>query len=246
MKISFLFIIAVIFLSCNNNKKAASKQINADKQVSTAPTLVALPPTLESRRLEFQENINAANQNIKDFAKKNGWEALTEESFVDSLMVFDQKSHFNKTYLELVQADTTMQLPDTYCGALEKRTLITVTPDYYAKVYPQGIETASFEKLLTHEIAHQLHIRILNGDEEAMGPIWFFEGFAIFAANQFSKSDLVLTKEEMIDVMKKPERGSYLKYNYIFRYFVKKIPLKELIFMAKNEDFNEVLISKID
>lgn len=246
MKISFLSIIAVIFLSCNSKNKAASEQITADKELFTTPTLVALPPNLESRRLEFEKNINAANQNIINFASQNGWEALTEEPFLDSLMVFDQKSQFNKTYLKLVEADATMQLPNTYCGALEKRTLIAVTPEYYAKVYPQGIEAASFEKLLTHEIAHQLHIRILNDKEEEMGPLWFFEGFAIFAADQFSKSDLVLAREEMIDVMKNPERGSYLKYNYIFRYFVKKIPLKELILKAKNEDFNEFLISKID
>jgi hypothetical protein len=31
-----------------------------------------------------------------------------------------------------------------------------------------------FEKLLTHEMAHRLHIRILDGSEEAMGPVWFY------------------------------------------------------------------------
>ena len=135
-----------------------------------------------------------------------------------------------------------MELPETYCGALEKRTLLVVSPEYYSKVYPEGIETNSYEKLLTHEIAHRLHIKILKGDEEAMGPIWFYEGFAMFVADQFSKSEVKLSKEEMIEIMNNPDRGSYSNYCYIFRYFVNKVPLKEMIFKAKNVNFNEELI----
>ena len=96
--------------------------------------------------------------------------------------------------------------------------------------------------MLTHEIAHRLHVRILKGDEEAMGPIWFYEGFAMYVANQFSESDMSLSKEEMIKIMIDSDRGSYVKYNYIFRYFAEKFPLKELILKAKNENFNEELI----
>ncbi len=161
---------------------------------------------------------------------------------MDSVMIFEDKNIFNKTILKLVDADTSMKLPDTFCAALENRTLVSVSPEFYTKAYPEGIEDQSFEKLLTHEIAHRLHIRILNGDEEAMGPIWFYEGFAIYVANQFAESNIVLNREEMIQIMKEPERGSYLKYNYIFRYFVTKMSLKELILKAKNENFNEELI----
>jgi len=63
------------------------------------------------------------------------------------------------------------------------------------------------------------------------------------SSNQFSESDIILSKEEMIKIMKEPDRGSYVKYNYIFRYFVKKVPLKELILKAKDERFN-LLIRK--
>jgi hypothetical protein len=45
--------------------------------------------------------------------------------------------------------------------------------------------------------------------------------------------------------MNEPDRGSYVKYNYIFRYFADKIPLKEFISKAKNKNFNEELISML-
>lgn len=201
-----------------------------------------LPYSLEKRKDEFQTYVNNAITNIKNFSMKYGWEDLTKDDFMDSVMFFDDKNDFNITLLKLAGADLTMNLPDTYCAALERRTLLSVTPEFYSKVFPEGIEEKSFEKLLTHEIAHGLHVRILNGEEEAMGPIWFYEGFAMYVANQFSESDIKLSKEEMIKIMKDPERGSYLKYNYIFRYFAEKIRIKELIYKAKKENFNDELI----
>jgi hypothetical protein len=215
---------------------------NRDQNTASVSVPLILPDSLESRRIEFLDYVNAARVNIISFAKEYGWGVLTKKEFMDRVIIFDDKNEFNLTLLKLAEADPTKHLPDTYCAALEKRTLISVTPEYFSEVYPEGNEDRSFEKLLTHEIAHRLHIRILNGDEKAMGPIWFYEGFAIYAADQFSISDIILCKEEMIKIMKDPERGSYVNYNYIFRYFVNKVPLKELILKAKEENFNDELI----
>lgn len=245
MKYISIGLIAIIIISCNyqnqNKNSGNEKLVIQDTDIIFIKLII--PGSLESRRSEFRGNIDVAKNNIRKFSKKYGWENLTEEEFMDSVMIFDGKNNFNLTLLKLAGADTSMKLPDTFCAALEKKTLVSVTPEFYSKVYPEGIEEQSFEKLLTHEIAHRLHVRILNGDEEAMGPIWFYEGFAMYVANQFSESDIILSKEEVIKIMKEPDRGSYVKYNYIFRYFVEKVPLKELILKAKNENFNEELIS---
>lgn len=215
------------------------------KPYKSLPPLV-LPEELENRRDEFLRYIHSARENIRNFASGYCWDNLVEEEFFDQVMIFDDKKKYNTALLKLVEADCNLDLPETYCAALEKRILMVVTPEYYARVYPDGIEEKSYEKLLTHEIAHRLHIRILNGDEEAMGPIWFFEGFAIFAADQFSQSKLILSKDEMTDLMRDPQRGSYVKYNYIFRYFVSKIPLPDLVFKAKQDNFSEYLIRLLE
>lgn len=244
MKYILISLIAIIAISCNHQKQGQNTDNNKSilQNRDQISILLIVPNSLENRREELQSYVNAARKNIRNFSEKYGWEGLSKEEFMDSVIIFDDKNHFNLTLLKLAEADTTMKLPDTYCAALEKRTLVAVTPEFYSKVYPDGIEERSFEKLLTHEIAHRLHVRILKGDEEAMGPIWFYEGFAMYTANQFSKSDIILNKEEIINIMKDPDRGSYVKYNYIFRNFVKTIPLKEFIIKANNKNFNEELI----
>lgn len=241
LKYTLFVLLAIVLTSCNQKQSKAVGR----KSGQSYPKLV-LSGALESRRPEFQANVDSARRNIITFSKKYGWEALTEDEFVDSVMIFDDKDRFNRTLLKLAGLDSSMEVPDTYCAALERKVLVSVTPEFYARVYPQGVEARFFEKLLTHEIAHRLHVRILNGNEEAMGPVWFYEGFAIFAAGQFSDSKVSLTREEMIAVMKETERSSYLQYNYIFRYFVHKIPLAEMLNKAKSEDFNDELIRQMD
>jgi len=112
---------------------------------------------------------------------------------------------------------------------------MAVSPELYSQIYPEGIEDKSFEKLITHEMAHRLHIRILNGNENAMGPLWFFEGFAIYAAGQFANYNL--RPAEVWEVVKGTKRRSYQKYGATFRYLLQRAPLQELIERAGRNDF---------
>jgi len=112
---------------------------------------------------------------------------------------------------------------------------MSVSPTLYSRIYPEGIENKSFEKLITHEMAHRLHVRILNGNESAMGPLWFFEGFAIYAADQFG--NYTLEPAEIWQIVRNTKRGSYKKYGAVFRYFLKRISIHELIEHAGQEDF---------
>ena len=100
---------------------------------------------------------------------------------------------------------------------------------------------AYFEKLLCHEMIHRLHIRILNGDEEAMGPIWFFEGFAILGSNQFEKNGESLKQSEVWDIVGSKKRGDYRKYGATIRYWTEKISINDLVARAGSNDFSEWL-----
>lgn len=231
----------VFFTSCSPYSKEAS---NDEKRLLEIP--VVLPKSMETRRIELETYVLHAINNIDSVARTQKWSQHISEPFMDSVMIFDEKKEFDRQLLLLAGMDTTTQLPETYCGALEKRILVVVAPEIYSSVYEEGIEPGSYEKLLTHEIAHRLHIGILNGNEEAMGPVWFYEGFAIFIANQFAKSDIKLSKEEMEEIINNPERGNYVKYGFVFRYVVNHIPLQELIESAGKQDFNQWVISKLD
>ncbi len=201
-----------------------------------------LSPSLETSRAQLQQSVDSAREIVRAFAEENGWQAHTRDEFMDSVMILDDKLMFNQTLLKLLQEDTTTALPETYCAALEKRILITMSPAFYAQVYPEGKEAHSFSMLLAHEMAHRLHIRILGGNEEAMGPIWFFEGFAIYAAGQLTHVDMSLTNEELIQIIKDPDRGSYLNYSILFRRLVGLVPISELVQRAGQPGFNDEMI----
>lgn len=93
--------------------------------------------------------------------------------------------------------------------------------------------------MLTHEIAHRLHVRILDGDEDAMGPIWFFEGFAIYVSEQFL--DFTCSEALMWDIIKNQKQVSYKYYGAVFRYLMEHISLQTLIHHAKDINFYEWL-----
>lgn len=200
-----------------------------------------IPNSLESKRDFFEASIIKAQKNLKIFAKQHNWENLVKESFADLVEVYDKKIQFDQRIIYLSDADLDTQLPITYSAALEKRVLISVSPDLYKENYPDGIEKDSFEKLLIHEMAHRLHIRILKGNEEKMGPIWFFEGFAIYVANQFENKDLTITKEEVWSILENKERGSYKKYAAVMKYFLKKLSLEKMVKMAGEKNFIDLL-----
>jgi len=238
-----ILLISINFVIYGNTYQQINKEIPL-KQSSLSENKnieLVIAKSLEDQRANLNNTVIKAQNRIREFAKKNNWESLVQESFIDKVMIFDSKANFDKTLLEITNSDPNIKLPLTYCAALENRILLVVSPQIYAEVYPEGIEKDSYEKLLAHEIAHRLHVRILDGNEEAMGPVWFFEGFALYAADQFKNSNLSLKAKEISEIIESPERGSYVKYAWIYRYFVNKAPLKELLKKAGEQDFTQWL-----
>ena len=212
---------------------------------SRSNTEIILPESLETRRVEFEDYLGKGIEIIDSFALQQGWEKHTRKSFIDRVMIFDDKKEFDRTLLQLAGVDPDLELPETYCAALEQRVLVLVTPEIYSRVFPEGLEEDSYSKLIAHEIAHRLHIIVLDGDEEAMGQVWFYEGLAIYIAGQFEKTELNLSRELMLEIMNNPERGDYRNYGYTFRYFAERNSLAELITKAGDENFNQWLTTYI-
>jgi hypothetical protein len=201
-----------------------------------------LPKSLEHTRSQFEHVLLSAQRRTARFAKKHGWGDLTKESFFDHAEIFDSKEAFDEALAKVSGILTPVQFPKTYSAALENRVLMAVSSKLYDENYAEGIEEDSYEKLMAHEIAHRLHIRILNGNEDAMGPTWFFEGFAIYAADQFKKHSSKLDAAEIKRITESSERQSYRKYGYAFRYFARKATVKELIEHAAKKDFQKWLV----
>ena len=198
---------------------------------------IELAASLELQRPLLQNTLVAAQRRLTDFALTHNWQAHVQEPFARLFHVYADKASFDHDLLELCGLDPTIELPPTYCAALEQGVLMSVSPALYQTLYPQGDEPNAFEKLLTHEMAHRLQIRILGGNEEAMGPVWFYEGFALYAAGQFEKTAPHLTAVEVWDVVGAEERGDYRRYATVFQHFMTRAPIPQLIDMAGRAEF---------
>lgn len=200
-----------------------------------------LTPALESQRTQLRAMLVEAQRRLRTFASAHGWLEHMLAPFAIQARVFDIKAQFDHDLLELAGMDTSIELPKTYCAALEEQVLVSVSPGLYAALYPEGDEPHAFEKLLAHEMAHRLHIRILNGDEERMGPIWFYEGFALYAANQFEGFLPVLSTAELWETVQTEERIDYRRYAAAFRYFAEQVPVQRLVEKAGEAGFHDWL-----
>jgi len=186
----------------------------------------------------FQYFINS-QAHLEKFALKYGWGNLLKPGFIQRAEIYDEQAEFIKALLRVCEVENSSDLPSTVSAALEKEIFMSVSPLRYYEIFPEGRETRAFEKLITHEMAHRLHIRILNGDEEAMGPIWFFEGFAIFAADQFSNA--AINQEKIWKLLEKKDRGSYLDYGATIRFFLNYVTLPRMVERASQKEFHSWL-----
>ncbi len=74
-----------------------------------------------------------------------------------------------------------------------------------------------------------------------MGPVWFYEGFAVYGSDQLREAAPKMSEAEIWNVVNAKERGSYLKYRTVFDYFLKKHSLHDLLKHAGDSDFTDWL-----
>jgi hypothetical protein len=200
-----------------------------------------LSASLESRREEFRQNYIHAQIRLRNFARQYGWEKLTETPFVTQIEIYDTKDGFDKRMRSFSPDETNAKIPKTFSACIEKGIFAAVSPEIYVENYADGREPDAYEKLMTHELAHRLHVRICKDDEDKMGPVWFYEGFAIYVADQLNLNRPKLSTAEIWSILDASERGSYAKYNVVFRYFLKDAPLPEYVQRAGEPGFREWL-----
>lgn len=194
---------------------------------------LTLGKTLEDDRAALRAVVRDAQRRVVRFAALHGWAHLVETPFATEARIFDKKPDFDRTIIQVCEVPATTILPKTYSAALEGGILLSVSPALYAANYAEGAaDPAAFEKLLAHEIAHRLHVRVLDGHEDDMGPIWFFEGFALYAAGQFL-DDPSPTPEEVAKVVGSSSRGSYREYARVFRYLARRASVPDLVERAR-------------
>lgn len=189
---------------------------------------------------EFERSFVVAKQKLAVFARENGWEDLiTSKSFLEKVEVFPTKEAFDNALKNLSNGQM-KSVPKSFVAVMDNRVLRVIAWKAYQQIHPD--ETLQdYEKLLTHEMAHQLHVDILKGDQDRMGPVWFYEGFSVLAAQQYESFSA--DSNSMREAISNIERGNYKVYGSILRKILKTKNLSILVDGASKVNFNsEVLM----
>ncbi len=211
-------------------------------------TPVELPQKLEPQRDDYEASLSVAFASVNRFAARYDWSYRAEELILD-FEVFETQGALWRRILELEDLPPGTALPVTGLAAtVEGGHLLAVTPEEYRRLHPEYAQgDTAWEELLAHELVHALHVAILDGNDAAMGPVWFYEGFAVIGARQplgleqrFESNRAALAALKHLESRPK---GSYATYAAVLRHFMAKAPLPELVRRARDPDFERWLLA---
>lgn len=202
------------------------------------------PETLNDNRTQFAIHIVKAYQIVLSFAAQNNWKKYLNEPLFSSVYIFESQKELWNKIRELSGSDDENSPTDGLSAALINRCLLTVTPETYKQLRPEYNQISdSWPRLLAHEMMHELHVRII-GNEDKMGPQWFFEGFAMYGSGQ-QFGNQIDSFEEALTAIHSHSRGSYAKFSAAFDFFVKHINLELMLKRAHKPDFESWLAKTI-
>jgi len=190
-----------------------------------------------------------ALKHVTDFFASSELE-LPNAQLIDSVKVFESplraREHLAKSY------DTQIErIPETFAGTVEGSSLFLVSRGAYQeiwqKLYPAWSWTEqTYHQLVVHELAHRAHEEFAiasYGSAEAMGPTWFFEGFAVTCAGQFETDIPMLGSGELQEQVGSGHTPSisYPLYGHIVRSLADKYGMKTIVARASEPGFPQFL-----
>jgi hypothetical protein len=118
--------------------------------------------------------------------------------------------------------------------------------EYFLLQNPSYIGNSEYIKLIAHELAHEYHIFLLDGNENDMGPIWFYEGFATAVANQYEDQDKIYSKEKIKEVILTNDRNSYVVYRRLFEIIEKHFDMAYILRAINDPHFVNRIIELVE
>lgn len=205
--------------------------------------ILITPPGHASARVEIISAAVAAVDIVRDFAARHGWQSYAAEPFFRAVEIYRTQGELWRRILEINNAENTPMPTDALTAALENGVLMAVVREEAERARPEYFRTQDdWMRALAHEMIHRLHVRILKGDEEAMGPQWFYEGFAVLGSGQpLWRDQQVDTMEQALALTQYSGRGAYARYASALRFFAARIPLQQIVAKAGAADFEDWL-----
>jgi hypothetical protein len=209
-----------------------------------------LDSSLARDRDSYEREVSRALADVYAFFSAAGLD-LTGK-LIDSVTVFGGPAKA-RAYLASTYGVSVEQIPATFSGTVEGTSLFLVSRGAYQQIwhrlYPDwNWTTNTYRQLVAHELCHRAHEIVVTarfGSADAMGPAWFFEGFAVTCAGQFHSEQgpmSLVEIQQQVGSHQEPT-SSYPLYGRLVRSLAARYGIKLLIESAAQPGFPDMLWS---
>ncbi len=171
-----------------------------------------------------------------------------KKAYQKNKLFFGGDSHFFKITICHTEKEFKKRIEDRYYpwakgGRLKNNDIVIRSPDNVLSNYKQYGGTKSFDTILIHEINHVFTC----GKFMKKGPLWLFEGLAMYLANQRPKNSNSIIKKATPKIFfykyshKKWDKYHLIAYPayYLFTYYlIKKYGKQKLLNLIKASNKN--------
>jgi|GEM_PF-618795 len=220
-------------LSWFNNTSDVKESTNDDPQ----NLIIPVNYIGTNKDLKLAAALNHSIQEIIKFSEDNHLYIAKPENFVTKAVIYDSKADFDAMVKSAPDWPAGTTVPKTYVGFGQNKTIFAVSWQVYKAIHPDEVYE-DYRKVIQHELVHLFHIAYLHEEENKMGPVWFYEGFACLVAKQYPDAALP-SKDRLSAILMNPNRGDYRQYVAIVRTIFAKKPIKSLLDTASGQTFSE-------
>jgi hypothetical protein len=161
----------------------------ASAPASARWTLSVSPPDSVAERAA-RTSMEDADLLIASFAFSNGFGDVYTRGLAREVKVFTAKPEFDRYLQASGEWPRTTAVPETVVAIFGTGALLATAEAEARRTNPAIDSHDAYVRILMHELAHGLHLAVVGGDKTALGPRWFFEGFAVAAAEQFDGPEI--------------------------------------------------------
>lgn len=189
-----------------------------------------------SKNAAFEENVQKSLVQVLDFSIKNKLGIKYPSEFIKSAILYGTKKSFDEM-MHLSGWPQNQAVPENYVGVGQNQVIHVVSWQVYKEIHPND-SPQDYQKLITHELTHLFHVAYLKGQDDQMGPRWFYEGLACLVAIQYEGSVLP-SKDTIQKILKDDNYGDYKAYAALLREIIKSRSVPALLKEAKKSGFNK-------
>ncbi|MBL8951731.1 MAG: hypothetical protein JNK82_13195 [Myxococcaceae bacterium] len=234
-----------VLTACAHGKSAAPAT-----WVEARLAKLKVPASVAAERFEYADRVRQAYDLLDAFAAAQGWRKEAAIPTFESIELFDEQAAMWRRMLELNALPLSTPLPTPGLAAgIERGVLLALTQAEYERVAPTyAVLPGAWSRLVAHELTHRLHVNVLDGREDAMGPQWFFEALATLGSGQDFDVALGLEYRSATEALesahdtKSPH--AYARWAAALRFFATKTTLDELVARAASPDFEAWLTAR--